>query len=57
MDVLSWILAIFAIITAILSGELDRAVKGGGTVKKVLLVSSLAVLCIVLLPHLFAMFY
>ena len=57
MDVLSWILAIFAIITAILSGELDRAVKGGGTVKKVLLVFSLAVLCIVLLPHLFAMFY
>lgn len=57
MGVLSWVLAIFAIIAAILSGEINRAAKGGGTVKKVLLVFSLAVLCIVLLPHLFAMFY
>lgn len=50
---LSRILFIAAIVTAILSPGIDRKFNGEGKLRKVLLVFSVAVACIVLLPLLF----
>ena len=50
---LSRILFIAAIVTAILSPGIDRKFNGEGTLRKVLLVFSVGVICLCLLPVLF----
>lgn len=53
MNMLSRILLIAAIVTAILSPAIDRKFNGEGKLRKVLLVFSVGVICLCLLPVLF----
>lgn len=56
MNMLSRILFIAAIATAILSPGIDRKFNGEGKLRKVLLVFSAGVICLSLLPLLFYLF-
>ncbi len=53
INMLSRILFIAAIVTAILSPGIDRKFNGEGKLRKVLLVFSVGVICLCLLPVLF----
>lgn len=53
MSIMSWILLIAAIVAAIFSNEIDRAVNGNTVVRKVILVFSPDIVCILLLPFIF----
>ena len=49
----SFFLFIAAIVAAISSGSIDRAAKAEGQLKRLILIISLAVICILLLPLIF----
>lgn len=53
MSIMSWILLIAAIVAAIFSNEIDRAVNGNTVARKVILVFSPGIVCILLLPFIF----
>ena len=53
MGNLSFFLFIAAIVAAISSGSIDWAAKAEGQLKRLILIISLAVICILLLPLIF----
>ena len=57
MGNLSFFLFIAAIVAAISSGSIDRAAKAEGQLKRLILIISLAVICILLLPLIFQLLW
>ncbi len=56
MDVLSAVLIAIAICTALFADTLDRKFSANGSLRKVLLVCSIGVVCICLIPLLWSVF-